>query len=136
MKDAGGAVKKTFVLDTSGDGKRGEYVEPNQPVVEGKDKRINGSFYAVMPSPADGSIWGTFRGFPGAVVRVMDDKQLPHVLTALRLFADADVVVGAHGAGLTNIITSAPGTGVFEIVPRAFAGLHPSPPGTCPAPGG
>ncbi len=59
-----------FVLDTSGDGKRGEYVEPNQPVVEGKDKRINGSFYAVMPSPADGSIWGTFRGFPGAVARV------------------------------------------------------------------
>jgi hypothetical protein len=29
-----------FVLDTSGDGKRGEYVEPDKPVEPGKDKRI------------------------------------------------------------------------------------------------
>ena len=58
-----------FVMDTSGDGKRGEYTEPNQPAVEGKDRRINGNFYAVMPNPADGSIWGTFRSFPGAVAR-------------------------------------------------------------------
>ena len=76
LLDETGDIKRAqgwtpFVLDTSGDGKRGEYVEPNQPVVEGKDKRINGNFYAVMPSPADGSIWGTFRGFPGAVARVV-----------------------------------------------------------------
>ena len=31
-----------FVLDTSGDGKLGEYVEPDQPIVPGKDKRIPG----------------------------------------------------------------------------------------------
>ena len=76
LLDETGDIKRAqgwtpFILDTSGDGKRGEYVEPNEPIVEGKDKRINGSFYAVMPSPADGSIWGTFRGFPGAVARVM-----------------------------------------------------------------
>ena len=76
LLDETGDIKRAqgwtpFVLDTSGDGKRGDYVEPNEPVVEGKDKRINGSFYAVMPSPVDGSIWGTFRGFPGAIARVV-----------------------------------------------------------------
>jgi hypothetical protein len=59
-----------FILDTNGNGKRDEYVEPNQPVDPAKDKRIAVGFYAVMPSPADGSVWGSVRTFPGAVVRV------------------------------------------------------------------
>ena len=58
-----------FVLDTSGDGKRGDYVEPDQPLAPGKDKRIpGGSPYAVMPHPTDGSVWytvGVFGGAPG-----------------------------------------------------------------------
>ena len=58
-----------FVLDTSGDGKLGEYVEPDQPIAPGKDKRIpGGSPYAVMPHPTDGSVWytvGVFGGAPG-----------------------------------------------------------------------
>ena len=60
-----------FVLDTNGNGRRDEYVEPDQPVDPTKDKRISAGFYAVMPSPADGSVWGSTRAFPGAVVRVM-----------------------------------------------------------------
>ena len=59
-----------LVLDTNGNGKRDDYVEPNQPVDPAKDKRIVASFYAVMPNPVDGSIWGTYRANPGAVVRV------------------------------------------------------------------
>jgi hypothetical protein len=59
-----------MILDTNGNGKRDAYVEPNQPVDPAKDKRISAGFYAVMPSPADGSVWGSFRGFPGAVVRI------------------------------------------------------------------
>ncbi|MBM4262644.1 MAG: carboxypeptidase regulatory-like domain-containing protein [Deltaproteobacteria bacterium] len=59
-----------MILDTNGNGKRDEYVEPNQPVDPAKDKRIVAGFYAVMPNPVDGSVWGTFRSFPGAVVRV------------------------------------------------------------------
>jgi hypothetical protein len=59
-----------MILDTNGNGKRDDYVEPNQPVDPKKDKRISAGFYAVMPSPVDGSIWGTTRAFPGAVVRV------------------------------------------------------------------
>ena len=35
-----------------------------------KDKRIVAGFYAVMPSPADGSVWGSYREFPGAIVRL------------------------------------------------------------------
>jgi hypothetical protein len=61
-----------FVLDTKGDGKRGEYTEPNQPFDPSKDRRIAGNFYAVSVNPVDGSIWGTvgvFGGRPG-VVRV------------------------------------------------------------------
>ncbi len=60
----------TLVLDTNGNGRRDEAVEPNQPVDPAKDKRIVASFYAVMPHPTDGSIWGSFRSNPGAVVRI------------------------------------------------------------------
>jgi hypothetical protein len=61
-----------LVLDTDGNGKRDAYVEPNQPVDPDKDKRIPGGFYAIMPSPVDGSIWGTVGVFAGkgAVVRL------------------------------------------------------------------
>jgi hypothetical protein len=76
MLDETGDIAKSqgwtpMILDTNGNGKRDEYVEPNQPVDPKKDKRIVAGFYAVMPSPVDGSIWGTFRSYPGAVVRVI-----------------------------------------------------------------
>jgi hypothetical protein len=61
-----------FILDTNGNGKRDEYVEPNQPVDAAKDKRIvpGSGPYAVMPNPVDGSIWyttGVFGGTPAFV---------------------------------------------------------------------
>jgi hypothetical protein len=61
-----------FVLDTNGNGKRDEYVEPNAPLDPNKDKRIvpGSGPYAVMPSPVDGSIWytvGIFGGPPGVL---------------------------------------------------------------------
>jgi hypothetical protein len=59
-----------LILDTNGNGKRDEYVEPNQPVDPTKDKRIVAGFYAVMPNPADGSVWGAVRTFPGSIVRI------------------------------------------------------------------
>jgi hypothetical protein len=59
-----------FVLDTNGNGKRDEYTEPGQPMDPTKDMRIKVGFYGVSPSPADGSIWGTVLGFPGALVRL------------------------------------------------------------------
>jgi hypothetical protein len=59
-----------FVLDTNGNGKRDEYVEPDAPIDPTKDKRINAPFYGVAPSPIDDSIWGSVLGMPGAVVRL------------------------------------------------------------------
>jgi hypothetical protein len=59
-----------LVLDTNGNGKRDAYVEPDQPVDPTKDKRIAAGFYAINPSPVDGSVWGTVLGFPGAIVRL------------------------------------------------------------------
>ncbi len=60
-----------LVLDTNGNGKRDAYVEPDQPVNPKLDRRINSAIYAVMPNPADGSIWGSVAfGHPGSLLRV------------------------------------------------------------------
>ncbi len=59
-----------FILDTNGNGKRDDYVEPNQPVDPTKDKRVVAGLYGVAVSPVDRSIWGTSLGFPGYVVRI------------------------------------------------------------------
>jgi hypothetical protein len=73
-----------FVLDTNGNGKRDDYVEPNEPVDPTKDKRVNGGVYAVMPSPVDGSIWGTVGVFGGrgAVVRLNPGSNPPETALA------------------------------------------------------
>ncbi len=59
-----------FILDTNGNGKRDDYTEPGQPMDPAKDMRIKVGMYGIIPSPADGSIWGTVTGFPGGLVRV------------------------------------------------------------------
>src|SRR5688572_13826277 len=71
-----------FVLDTNGNGRRDPWAEPGvagaAPSVVGagfsrlgSDTRIAINMYAVAISPADGSIWGTVLGYPGAIVRVV-----------------------------------------------------------------
>lgn len=61
-----------IILDTNGNGKRDrETVTDKDKVDPAKDMRVvRGGWYAVMPSPADNSIWGSIRGFPGAIVRL------------------------------------------------------------------
>jgi hypothetical protein len=59
-----------FVLDTNGNGKRDEWVEPDDAVDPEKDKRIVAGIYSVSVNPVDGSVWGTSLGFPGMLVRV------------------------------------------------------------------
>ena len=66
--DAQKAVGWTpFILDTNGNGKRDDYIEPGQPADAAKDTRITGGSgpYAVMPNPKDGSIWYTVGVFGG-----------------------------------------------------------------------
>ncbi len=69
-----------FILDTNGNGQRDEgYVGPFDDVDPTQDKRINGGFYAVMPSPVDDSVWGTvgvFGGTPG-VARIIPGDNPP-----------------------------------------------------------
>src|SRR6188768_3007594 len=82
MLDETGDIEKSqgwtaLVLDTNGNGQRDEYTEPGKPMEPGKDMRIGATFYAVMPSPTDGSVWGTLRGNPGAIVRI-DPTKNPH----------------------------------------------------------
>jgi hypothetical protein len=56
-----------YVLDTNGNGKLDDYTEPGQPMDPNKDMRVTGGSgsYAVMPNPADGSIWQTVGVFAG-----------------------------------------------------------------------
>jgi len=59
-----------LVLDTNGNGKRDDYVEPDQPVDPTKDKRVAAAFYGIGVNPVDGTIWGSVLGFPGYVIRL------------------------------------------------------------------
>ena len=68
-----------FIVDTNGNGKRDDYVEPNQPVDPTKDKRVLSGFYGVSPNPADGTIWGSTLGVPGLLVRFDPKTQLTEV---------------------------------------------------------
>jgi hypothetical protein len=82
MLDETGDIEKSqgwtaLVMDTNGNGQRDEYTEPGKPQELDKDMRIGATFYAVMPSPTDGSIWGAIRGNPGSVVRI-DPTKNPH----------------------------------------------------------
>ena len=68
-----------FIVDTNGNGKRDEYVEPNQPVDPKKDKRVLSAFYGVSPNPADGAIWGSTMGVPGMMTRFDPKTQLTEI---------------------------------------------------------
>jgi hypothetical protein len=82
FEETGDEVKSqgwtVFVLDTNGNGKRDEYVEPNQPVDPAKDKRIETNLYSVAINPNDGSVWGTRLGFPGHIVRIAPGSDPTH----------------------------------------------------------
>lgn len=70
-----------LILDTNGNGRRDDYVEPNEPVDPTKDKRYGGGLYAVAPAP-DGSVWGTTLGYPGALIRLDPGPNPPETALA------------------------------------------------------
>jgi hypothetical protein len=90
-----------LVLDTNGNGKRDEYVEPDQPVDPTKDKRVVSGFYAVMPSPVDGSIWGSTIGYPGALVR-LDPGPNPPATALAEVFTPPLPGYGIRGADIDS----------------------------------
>jgi hypothetical protein len=69
------------VLDTNGNGRRDpDWVEPGQPADAKRDTRIAAGFYAVMPSTADGTIWGSAAfQYPGAILRFDPRTQLTEI---------------------------------------------------------
>ncbi len=74
-----------LILDTNGNGRRDDYVEPGEPLDPGLDMRISAGFYAVMPNPADGSIWGsTSFSFPGSIIRLDPGTNPPETALAER----------------------------------------------------
>jgi hypothetical protein len=67
-----------IIVDSNGNGKRDEWVGPNDALDPAKDKRIMAAFYGVMPSPVDDSVWGQAMdtGFsrvdqPGYLIRLV-----------------------------------------------------------------
>ena len=55
---------RALILDTNGNGKRDDYVEPDQPVDPAKDKRVVAALYGVAVNPVDGTVWGTVARLP------------------------------------------------------------------------
>jgi len=71
-----------LVLDYNGNGRRDPHTEVNQPANPMMDRRVNAGFYGVMPSPADGSVWGSSLGFPGSLVRLAPGANPPETTLA------------------------------------------------------
>ena len=84
-----------LILDTNGNGKRDEWVEPDQPVDPTKDKRVVAAYYGVAVSPVDGSIWGSSQGFPSSVVRLNPGPNPSE--TALAEIYEVPLDAGAYG---------------------------------------
>jgi hypothetical protein len=66
-----------IIVDANGNGKRDEWVGPNDALDPAKDKRIMAAFYGIMPSTIDDSVWGQAMdvGFsrvdqPGYIIRL------------------------------------------------------------------
>jgi hypothetical protein len=85
LDETGDEVKSqgwtALIMDTNGNGKRDAYVEPDQPLDPARDKRFGAAFYSVSPA-ADGSVWGSVLGFPGAVVRLSPGANPPETALA------------------------------------------------------
>ncbi len=67
-----------IILDTNGNGKQDDWVEPGEQIDPAKDMRVAKGFYAVMPNPADDSVWGSNAfSFPGSIVRLVPGENPP-----------------------------------------------------------
>jgi hypothetical protein len=72
-----------FIVDTNGNGRRDEYVEPDAPTDPMRDKRVRADPYGVIPSPIDGSIWYAVNNrFPGPIVRLSPGSNPPETALA------------------------------------------------------
>ena len=97
-----------IIVDTNGNGKRDEYVEPNQPLDPQKDKRVLAAFYGVMPSPVDDTVWGQTMGIgfarldqPGYIVHLIPGSN-PSETALAELFVPPDGAWSPRGIDVTT----------------------------------
>jgi hypothetical protein len=97
-----------IVIDTNGNGKRDEFVGPNDPVDPTKDKRLTAGFYGIMPSPADDSIWGQSMGVgfarmpqPGYLIRTVPGPN-PAETALSEVYLPPDGVWSPRGIDMTT----------------------------------
>ena len=95
-----------IIVDTSGNGKRDEWVGPNDPLDPAKDKRIMAAFYGIMPSTVDDSVWGQAMdvGFsrvdqPGYIVRLVPGPD-PSNTALAEIYLPPDGTYGSRGIDL------------------------------------
>ena len=115
-----------LILDTNGNGKRDEYVGPNDPIDPTKDKQLQASFYGVAWSPVDGSVWGSIRVFPGQVVRLNPGSNPPHTALAEVYempWKDSKPLAQGYGrAAWISIVTALSGPCCRAAISRASTG--------------
>jgi len=108
-----------LVIDTNGNGKRDAYVGPKDPLDPAKDKRVVASFYGVMPSPVDDTIWGQSmdRGFsrmdqPGYIIRVVPGPD-PAKTALAEIYQPPEGTFGPRGIdlGLDGVVWTALSSG-------------------------
>ena len=88
-----------FVLDYNGNGQRDAYTEPDQPADPTKDMRLAIQFYGDSPA-LDGSIWGSVRGMPGSLARMVPgDNPSETALTEIYDVPWDDQVASVQGFG-------------------------------------
>jgi hypothetical protein len=108
-----------LVIDTNGNGKRDAFVGPKDPLDPAKDKRVVASFYGVMPSPVDDSVWGQSmdRGFsrmdqPGYIIRVVPGADPANTALA-EIYQPPEGTFGPRGIdiGLDGVVWTALSSG-------------------------
>lgn len=89
-----------FILDTNGNGRRDDWVEPEAPLDPAKDKRVLVNLYSVVVNPVDGSVWGTtLAPFPSYAVRLEPGADPTH--TALtEIYQPPLPAYGARGGDI------------------------------------
>jgi hypothetical protein len=89
-----------FIVDTNGNGRRDDWVEPKEPVDAQKDKRVAVNLYSVVVNPKDGSVWGTsLAPWPSYLVRVAPGSDPTH--TALtEIYEPPLPAYGARGGDI------------------------------------
>ena len=110
-----------LILDTNGDGKRGDYTDVGQPQDPAKDMRVRAPYYSVAISPKDGAIWGSFLGYPrGGVVRLSPGKNPPETAIAEIFLAPAEGA-GVKGYGPRGMDIDSNGVAWVSLSSGQFA---------------